>query len=82
MTFLHPRSAGTYARVLGHYVRDGMALPVLLAMQKMTLDQGTCSVPERTSAGMIHTLVSGQSVVRDGVIVPDVYPGQAIRSEW
>lgn len=116
--FSHPRSAGTFARVLGHYVRDKKALPLLLAIQKMTLDparrlesfapamrrkgrvqegmdadltlfdpetildQATYSVPARTSAGIIHVLVSGQSVIRDGVIVPDVFPGQPIRSEW
>lgn len=116
--FSHPRSAGTYARVLGHYVRDKQALPLMLAVQKMTLDparrlesfapamrrkgrvqegmdadltlfdpeeildQATYSVPARTSAGIKHVLVNGQSVVRDGAIVPDVYPGQAIRSEW
>lgn len=33
----HPRSAGTYARVLGHYVRDEKALPLMTAIQKMTL---------------------------------------------
>ena len=33
----HPRSAGTYARVLGHYVREEKALPLMTAIQKMTL---------------------------------------------
>ncbi|MCB1684191.1 MAG: amidohydrolase family protein [Pseudomonadales bacterium] len=36
--FSHPRSAGTFARVLGHYVRDEGALPLMLALRKMTLD--------------------------------------------
>lgn len=116
--FSHPRSAGTYARVLGHYVRDKEALPLMLALQKMTLDparrlesfapamrrkgrvqegmdadltlfdpqtildQATYSVPARNSAGIIHVLVRGQSVVRNGELVPGVYPGEAIRSEW
>jgi cytosine/adenosine deaminase-related metal-dependent hydrolase len=36
--FSHPRSAGTYARVLGNYVRDEQALTLMVALQKMTLD--------------------------------------------
>jgi N-acyl-D-aspartate/D-glutamate deacylase len=36
--FSHPRSAGTFARVLGHYVRDEEALPLMVALTKMTLD--------------------------------------------
>jgi N-acyl-D-aspartate/D-glutamate deacylase len=33
----HPRGAGTYARVLGHYVREEKTLPLMTAIQKMTL---------------------------------------------
>jgi dihydroorotase len=33
----HPRVAGTYARVLGKYVREEKALPLMLALRKMTL---------------------------------------------
>jgi dihydroorotase len=33
----HPRGAGTYARVLGHYVRDEKALPLMEALSKMTI---------------------------------------------
>jgi N-acyl-D-aspartate/D-glutamate deacylase len=33
----HPRGAGTYARVLGRYVREERALPLMTAIQKMTL---------------------------------------------
>jgi N-acyl-D-aspartate/D-glutamate deacylase len=33
----HPRTAGTYARVLGKYVRDDRALSLLDALAKMTL---------------------------------------------
>lgn len=36
--FSHPRSAGTFARVLGNYVRDEQALSLMVALQKMTLD--------------------------------------------
>lgn len=33
----HPRGAGTYARVLGHYVRERGVLPLMDALAKMTL---------------------------------------------
>ena len=33
----HPRTAGTYARVLGHYVREEKALDLMAALKKMTL---------------------------------------------
>jgi N-acyl-D-aspartate/D-glutamate deacylase len=33
----HPRGAGTYARVLGHYARDEQVLPLMEALRKMTI---------------------------------------------
>ena len=33
----HPRAAGTYARVLGRYVREQHVLPLMEALRKMTL---------------------------------------------
>lgn len=33
----HPRSAGTFSRVLGHYVRERGVLPLGMALTKMTL---------------------------------------------
>ncbi len=33
----HPRAAGTYSRVLGRYVRDQKALPLMEALRRMTL---------------------------------------------
>lgn len=33
----HPRGSGTYARVLGHYVRDQKALTLMDALRKMTI---------------------------------------------
>jgi dihydroorotase len=33
----HPRGAGSYARVLGHYVRERNALSLMDALRKMTL---------------------------------------------
>jgi N-acyl-D-amino-acid deacylase len=34
----HPRSYGTFPRVLGHYVRERGTLPLELAIRKMTAD--------------------------------------------
>ena len=36
--FSHPRSAGTFARVLGRYVRDKQALSLMSALKMMTID--------------------------------------------
>jgi N-acyl-D-aspartate/D-glutamate deacylase len=33
----HPRCAGTYARILGHYVREQKLLPLMEALRKMSL---------------------------------------------
>ena len=33
----HPRTSGTYSRVLGHYVREGGSLSLMDALRKMTL---------------------------------------------
>ena len=33
----HPRTSGTYSKVLGKYVRDERALPLMEALRKMTL---------------------------------------------
>ena len=33
----HPRGAGTFARILGHYARDRQALSLMDALRKMTL---------------------------------------------
>lgn len=34
---VHPRGQGTFSRVLGHYVREEKALPLMAALRKMTL---------------------------------------------
>ena len=33
----HPRTSGTYSRVLGHYVREAHSLSLMDALRKMTL---------------------------------------------
>ena len=113
---IHPRGAGTYSRVLGHYVRERGALSLMDALAKMTIlpaqrvegfasvmarkgrvqagadadivvfdpatiiDHSTYADPAAPSEGVMYLLVEGTAVVRDGEIVPGVYPGQPITS--
>ena len=115
--FSHPRSAGTFARVLGLYVREKQTLSLMSALAKMTIlpakrlqaiapamlrkgrvqegadadltlfdpeqisDVATYTVPARYSTGIEHVLVAGTAVVRNGELVEDAFPGQAIRAE-
>jgi dihydroorotase len=54
----HPRSAGTYARVLGHYVRDQQALSLMEALRKMTImpaQRLERRVPAMVNKGRIRT---------------------------
>ncbi|MYB06766.1 MAG: amidohydrolase family protein [Gemmatimonadetes bacterium] len=111
----HPRGAGTYARVLGRYVRERGALSLMDALSKMTIqparrvedtapvmarkgrvqvgadadltlfdpetviDRSTYADGDEPSAGIIHVIVEGRFVVRDGEVVDGVFPGKAIR---
>jgi dihydroorotase len=112
----HPRGAGTYARVLGHYARDEKIVPLMTALRKMTLlpahrleavspqmklkgrvkegadadlaifdaarviDKATFEKPDQYSEGILHVLVNGVFVVRDGKVVEGVKPGVGIRA--
>lgn len=44
------------------------------------LDQATYTLLARTSAAIVHVRVGGQFVVRDGEVLADTFPGQAIRA--
>ena len=110
----HPRGAGTFARVLGHYSRDREALSLMDALSKMTIqparrleaaapamqgkgrvqegadadltvfdpvrirDRSTYAQGDIPSDGILHVLVGGTPVVRDGQLVEGVFPGRAI----
>ena len=114
--YSHPRSAGTFARVLGHYVRETGSLTLLQAVNKMSLmpaqrlegfvpamkKKGRLQAgadadlilfdPEHVAArahyldakqysqGVIHVLVNGCFVVKQGALVRNVFPGQGIYS--
>ena len=113
----HPRGSGTYARVLGRYVRDQGQLSLMEGLAKMTIqpakrleafspqmarkgrvslgadadltvfdpetiiDRSTYSQGDEPSAGIVHVLVEGTFVVRDGEVQEGVFPGRAIVGE-
>lgn len=105
----HPRSYGTFPRVLGRYVREEQLLSLATAIHKMTLlparrlgftdrgliapgfaadlvlfdpvtvaDLSTYAEPHRYAAGIVHLLVSGRPVIRDGRLTGD-RPGRVLR---
>jgi dihydroorotase len=113
----HPRGAGTFSRILGHYARDQQTIGLMDALKKMTLlpaqrleqiapamrnkgrvrlgadaditlfdpatvlDRATYEQGDSPSTGIEHVLVSGTFVVRNGVLIEGIFPGEAIRSE-
>jgi dihydroorotase len=124
----HPRASGTFARVLGHYVREQKLLTLPEALRRMTIEPARrleARVPEmrfrgrlRTgayadvtifdpatvvdrstytnaaaySAGIMHVIVNGSTVVRDGefdtttvlqgqrILLGNRVPGRPIRA--
>jgi dihydroorotase len=98
----HPRAAGTFARILGRYVRDEKMLTLADALRRMTIeparrlqsrvpemrdrgrlrvgayaditvfdpatviDKSTYTDAAQYSAGVLHVVVNGVPVVRDG----------------
>ena len=93
----HPRGAGTFARFLGHYVREEGVLPLEEAIRKITslpadflglmdrgrieegyaadlsifnaetiIDRADWDYPQRFAEGIVHVLVNGIPVLRDG----------------
>lgn len=111
----HPRGVGTFARVLGRYVREEGTLDLMDALARMTLlparrletavpamrwkgrirpgadaditvfdpaavrDRATFADPTRPSEGIVHVLVGGTFVVRDGGLAEESRPGEGVR---
>lgn len=66
--FSHPRSAGTFARVLGHYTRDSGALSLSQAIGKMSLmpaQRLQSFVPEMKRKGRLQEGADADLVVFD-----------------
>lgn len=70
----HPRTAGTYTRVLGHYVRERGALSLIDALRKMTLMPARRlerRVPSMKNKGRIRVGADADLVVFDAAHVAD-----------
>lgn len=70
----HPRGAGTFARVLGHYVRDEKTLPMMEALRKMTLLPARIlesSVPQMRQRGRIQPGMIADITIFDPARISD-----------
>jgi len=114
----HPRTAGTYTRVLGKYVREQGSITLMDALRKMTLmpaqrlekrvpsmknkgririgadaditifdsqhviDKSTYKEPAQYATGIRYVLVNGVTVVSDGQLQSQVFPGRPVRAPF
>ena len=70
----HPRGAGTFARVLGRYVREKKALPLMDALRKMTLmpaQRLDSYVPQMKNKGRIKADADADITIFDADRVTD-----------
>jgi hypothetical protein len=70
----HPRAAGTFARVLGHYVREARVLTLRDALRRMTLDPARrleARVPEMRDRGRLRVGAFADVTVFDPATVID-----------
>jgi dihydroorotase len=70
----HPRTSGTYAKVLGKYVREEHALPLMDALKKMTLmpaQRLEARVPMMSTKGRIRVGSDADLTIFDPAIVID-----------
>jgi N-acyl-D-aspartate/D-glutamate deacylase len=82
----HPRAAGTFARVLGHYVRDEGVLTLPDAVRRMTLEPARrleARVPEMRDRGRVRAGAYAHLTVFDPATVIDrsTYTNAAAFSE-
>jgi dihydroorotase len=65
---VHPRGQGTFARVLGHYVREEKALSLMDALKKMTVmpaDRLAVRAPEMNNKGRVRVGADADLTVFD-----------------
>jgi len=105
----HPRAYGSFARLLGKYVREEKIITIEEAIRKLTsqpaqnlkikkrgmlkegyfadvvmfdpdkiLDNATFKQPHQYATGMIHVLVNGKQVLKDGEHT-GALPGRVVR---
>jgi N-acyl-D-amino-acid deacylase len=105
----HPRAYGTFARLLGTYVRDERVIPLAEAIRRLTSlpaanlgierrgalapgmfadvvafdleriqDHATYEAPHQYATGVVHVLVNGEPVLRDGEHT-DARAGRVVR---
>lgn len=70
----HPRSSGTFARVLGHYVREARALSLMEAIRKMSLmpaERLQARVPAMRNKGRIREGADADLTLFDPATVAD-----------
>jgi dihydroorotase len=70
----HPRTSGTYSKVLGRYVRDGKSLTLMEAVRKMTLmpaERLQGRVPAMRSKGRLRVGADADVTVFDAARVID-----------
>jgi dihydroorotase len=81
----HPRTSGTYAKVLGRYVRDEGAIPLMEAVRRMTIAPARrleARVPAMANKGRIKVGADADLTVFDPATVLDraTYENGAIHS--
>ncbi|MGQ0648497.1 MAG: amidohydrolase family protein [Gemmatimonadaceae bacterium] len=70
----HPRTSGSYSKVLGKYVREEKALPLMDALRKMTLEPSRrleARVPAMASKGRVHVGADADLAIFDPATVID-----------
>ncbi len=79
----HPRTTGTFARLLGRYVRgaQGADADITIFDASKVLDRSTYREPSLAPVGIQHVIVNGVSVVANGQVVEGVAPGKAVHGE-
>jgi dihydroorotase len=82
----HPRAAGTFSRVLGHYARETRTLSLMEALRKMTIAPAKrleARVPEMRDRGRIRVGAYADVVAFDSAAIIDkaTYTNAAVFSE-